>query len=70
MWLLFLLLGVVLGICLGALIFRHPYAGALLVTNDDEGVYFTAAFEREVSYIKKQKFVTMKIRELHNDYYE
>lgn len=70
MWLLFLLLGMVLGICLGALLFRHPYVGALQVIDDEEGVYFTAAFEREVTYIRKQKFVTMKIRELHNDYYE
>ena len=64
------LLGLLFGICVGALLFRHPYAGALQVINDEDGVYFTAAFERDVPYIRKQKFVTMRIRELHNGYYE
>lgn len=64
------LLGLLFGICVGALLFRHPYVGSLQTIDDDEGVYFTAAFVRDVQYIRRQKFVTMRVRELHNDYYE
>lgn len=70
MWALIFLIGILIGLCVGALLFRHPYAGSLQTIDDEDGVYFTAAFVRDISYIKKQKFVTMRIRELHNDYYE
>ena len=70
MWVVFLLIGLVLGVGIGALLFRHPYAGALQIIDDDDGTYLSAALERDMVYLRKRKYVNMRIRELHNDYYE
>ena len=70
MWVIFLLIGLILGVGIGALLFRHPFAGALQIIDDDDGTYLSAALERDMSYLRKQKYVNMRIRELHNDYYE
>lgn len=70
MWVVTLILGLVIGVGIGALMFRHPFAGTLQIIGDEDGTYLTAALERDIPYISKQKYVNMRIRELHNGYYE
>lgn len=63
------LAGIIIGLLVGFLLFRKPFAGTLQIIDDEEGTYLSAVLEHDVSYIRKKKHVTMAIRELSNPYY-
>ena len=69
-YVLIFILGVVAGLAIGCLIFRAPFGGVLMITEDEDGTYLSAELSQDPSIIRTKKCVNMKIRDLHNGYYE
>lgn len=69
-YILIFIAGLIVGIGIGCLIFRMPFGGTLLITDDEDGTYLSAELSQPPSFIRKKKCVNMKIRDLHNGYYE
>ena len=64
-------LGMILGGIIIAIIRRRNRVGTLLITHADESQpYMSLALDKDVSYIRSKKHVSMKIHENYMAYYE
>ena len=64
-------LGIFLGGVIMAIVKRPKPVGTLQITYADESMpYMSLSLDKDVSYIRSKKRVSMKIREIYTDLYE